>query len=88
MQMTNKGQLGGLATTVIIFVVVVVAIAMGATILDNIQDTQTTGSYAYNATNNGLSSMDTFSDQLPTLAIVIVAGVIITVLATAFVLRS
>ena len=88
MQMTNKGQLGGLATTVIIFVVVVVAIAMGATILDNIQDTQTAGSYAYNATNNGLSSMDTFSDQLPTLAIVIVAGVIITVLATAFVLRG
>ncbi len=80
-RLNKKGyQVGDLLPLAITFVVVAVAISLGAQVLSDIQDTQTTDDYAYNATGYGLSSMNTLAKWLPTIALVIVIAVIIGVL--------
>ena len=79
-KMCKKAQMGGFDSVVVSFIVVVIVIALGATILSNIRDTQgssSTPNTAYNVSTQGLSSMKTFGDQLPTIAIVAVAGLIL-----------
>jgi len=66
----------------IVFVVIAIVLAFGSQILDDLQDQQTTSSYAYNVTGKGLESLQTFSNWLPTMALVIVASVIIGILVT------
>ena len=77
----RKGAMpvGGLATMATILVAVAITIAMGALVLTNIQQTDTIveNSTAYNATQAGLDSMDTFADWLVIIAIVIVAVVVL-----------
>lgn len=77
----KKGyQVGDLLPLAIVFVVVAVAISLGADVLDDIQSTQTTDSVAYNATGYGLTAMNTFAKWLPTIALVVVIAVIIGIL--------
>ena len=73
----------------IAFVVVTIAIAMGANVLSQIQAGEVTGvagcnatvttgcGYSYNATDNGLASLDELSSWLPTIALIVAAAVII-----------
>jgi hypothetical protein len=77
------GNLTGLA---IVLVVATIALGMGALVLDEIQDTGsiTDGSYAYNATEEGLSGLDTASGFLPVIAIVVVAAIIIGIVVSSF----
>ena len=78
---SKKGyQTGDLLPLTIIFVVVAVAISLGAQVLNDIQSTQTINSTAYNATGYGLSSVNTFAKWLPTIALVVVIAVIIGIL--------
>lgn len=60
-------------------VIVSLAIMYGlmANVLTGIQDTQTAGTIAHNASEHGLTSINTFSQWNPTLAIIVVAVVII-----------
>ena len=77
----KKGyQVGDLLPLAITFVIVAVAISLGADVLDDIQDTQTVDSIAYNATGYGLQSMNTLAKWLPTIALVVVIAVIIGIL--------
>tara|TARA_Y100000310_G_C20639552_1_gene793110 strand:+ start:548 stop:835 length:288 start_codon:yes stop_codon:yes gene_type:complete len=77
----KKGyQIGDLLPLAITFVVIAVAISLGADVLDDIQGTQDANSTAYNATGYGLQSMNTFAKWLPTIALVIVIAVIIGIL--------
>ena len=73
-------QVGDLLPLAITFVVVAVAISLGADVLDDIQGTQTANSIAYNATGYGLTSMNTLAKWLPTIALVVVIAVIIGIL--------
>ena len=62
----KKGYtVGELLPIAITFVVIAVAISLGADVLDDIQGTQTLDSVAYNATGYGLTSMNTFGKWLP-----------------------
>ena len=70
-------QLAGIAIT---FVVVAFVVSMGATILGDLQAEQTADSYEYNVTGEGLEAMETFGQWLPTLALVVIAAIIIGVL--------
>jgi hypothetical protein len=74
-------DLGNLGTISVAFVFVAVVLGIGGTILSDVQDTQTASSYAYNATSQGLESVDTLSQWLPTIAIVLAASVVIGALA-------
>lgn len=81
--MNKKGYtIGDLLPIGISFVVIAVALAIGAVVLAEVQssDSITSGSYAYNATDSGLQAVDEFSSWLPTLAIVVVAAIILGVL--------
>ena len=73
--------LAGLAIT---FVVITIIISFGATILDDIQDDQTSGDSDYNASDKGLEALTTFADWLPTLALIVVAAVIIGIIVRYF----
>jgi len=60
------------------FVVITIAISLGATVLNDIRDTQgTAANLDYNITTKGLESLTTFGDWLPTIALVVIIAVII-----------
>ena len=63
---------GALALLVLVFIV-----SVGAKILMTIQGTQTANAWDYNVTGQGLSAFSTFGQWFSTIAIVIVAVVII-----------
>lgn len=75
------GDLPNIAIALVIFAVV---LGIGATILDNIQDTQTTDGYAYNASLGGLQGLDTMADYQTTIAIVAVAAVVVGIILVFF----
>ena len=64
------------------FVVIAFVIAMGSEILQDLYDDQTANSYARNATGEGLESLEELGSWLPTLALVVIAAIIIGVLVT------
>lgn len=79
----RKGYgVGDLMPLALTFVVVAIAIAIGAAVLTDVRDssTFTSNDYGYNATAKGLESMATFGNWLPTLALVVIAAIIIGVL--------
>lgn len=77
----SVSQMGGLALA---FVIVAIVIGIGATILTQVRGTQTVNSIPYNASTSGLTGMDTMSDWLPTIAVIIAAAVVIGVIVRYF----
>lgn len=79
----KKGfALSDMSGIVITMVVVVIVLGLGLTILEGIMDNQTPAGNAYNATSAGVSALATFTDYLPTIAIVIVAALVLGILIT------
>ena len=64
----------------IIFVVTTIVLSYGGVVISSVQATQTANSYAYNISGNGLTSLNTFGTNLPLLATIVVAAIIITIL--------
>jgi hypothetical protein len=77
-------DLGDLAVLGLTFVVVTIVLSIGAAITNQVRDTQTANSYAYNVSNYGLSGLNTFGTWLPIVAIAIVATVIIGIIMKGF----
>lgn len=75
------GDLPGIAIALVIFAVI---LGVGATILDNVQDTQTADGFSYNATQGGLEGLDTMADYQTTISIVAVAAVVIGIILVFF----
>lgn len=74
--MQHKGfSIAALGSLAIIFVVVTIIIAFGAQILGEFDFDA--GTYEANVTTSGLSALGTFGDWLPTLALVVIAAIII-----------
>jgi len=81
MKMSKKGfQLTEVPSLVIVFVVVAVVMGIGATILSQVQTTQTTNSLPYNITGQGLTSVSTLSGWQSTWAIIVAASVVLSIL--------
>ena len=81
LQMSKKGfQLTEVPSLVIVFVVVAVVMGIGATILSQVQTTQTTNSLPYNITGQGLTSVSTLSGWQSTWAIIVAASVVLSIL--------
>jgi len=74
----RKGQslaaLGGIA---IMFVVVAIIISFGSDIVGQIRNDTNDGTWEENISTSGLNALATFAEWLPTIALVVVAGVII-----------
>ena len=68
----------------IAFVVFVVTLAIGGSILTGVQNTQTVGSTAYSATSAGLAGIKNSSDLTPVVGVVLGAVVVLGLLLSAF----
>jgi len=89
MTINKKGyQLRDLLSVGLILVVATIAIAIGADVIDEVQDDQTANSYAANVSSNGLQSMDELGSWLPTIALVVAASIIIGTLVYSFAFRK
>lgn len=79
----RKGlSIGSLTPIAVAFVVIAFTVSMGAEILQSLYDDQTDDSYAKNATSEGLESLEELGSWMPTLALVVIAAIIIGVLVT------
>lgn len=85
---TAKYQVQDLAGFAVIMVVVAVIIAFGQKILTDVGAGFTANTYEANSTTQGKAALGKFSDYLPTVAIVIVAGVLIAILYNVFLRRA
>jgi hypothetical protein len=83
--MVQLNQFAGIAIT---FVVLAIVIGIGGTVLDEIDDTQTTNGIAYNATQDGLAGIETFGEWLPTIAVILASALVIGIIASYFYMRS
>jgi len=83
--MNKKGQLASAPNTILTFVVVALVIAVSGMVLGGIKDTLTPDSAETNATIKGLEGVAKFSTFLPTIAIVLVAALLISIVVGAFV---
>ena len=73
-----KGQaLGGLSNSAIAVLLLILVVAVGATVLQTIQGTQTTDAADYNITGQGLSALSTYGDFFSVIVVVVVFAVII-----------
>ena len=70
----------GLASSAIALVVLAVVLGVGATVLSNVQTTQTSGTIAYNVTGQGLTAMNTYGTWLTTIAVISAAAVVLALL--------
>ena len=94
----KKGQAANILSqapaAVIILVIIAVVIGVGATVLDEVSVTQQTSGgvnetgAAFNATADGLSGLTTFSSFQPTIAVIVVAVIVIGLLLGGFAIVS
>lgn len=78
MKHTRKGQaLGGLSSSAIAVLVLILVVAVGATVLQTIRGTQTENASDYNVTTAGLTSLVTYSDFFSVIVVIVVFAVII-----------
>lgn len=73
-------RLEDLSGIAIVFVVLAIILGIGATILTSVQEGQTANTYAYNATESGLEALDELAGWQTTLAVIVVAAVVIGVI--------
>jgi hypothetical protein len=77
-KLTKKGfNITEVPTLAIVLMVIAVVLGIGATILDQIQDTQTSNSLPYNITQSGLESQEDLSDWQPTWVVIVAAAVVL-----------
>ena len=70
------------------FVVFVVTVSIGGSILAGVQSSQTAASVAYNATGKGLDGIANLAAQSPVIGTILAAVVIIGLLMSAFMRRD
>lgn len=73
-----------LAPIAISFVVIAIVLGIGATVVEDVQDTQTENGTAYNASASGMEAIDTLADWLPTIGVIVAAAVVIGIIVAYF----
>ena len=82
--MNKKGllaELGVLPKAAVMFVVAAIVIGLGAGVMSNVQAGQSSGTAAYNASTFGLTSVNTLATNMPTIATVVAAALIISIVS-------
>ena len=80
-------RLQDLAGIAIIFVTVAIVIGIGADVITNIRGTEANYTVKYNTTKYGLEGLEELASWLPTIAIVVVAAVVIGIISLYFAMR-
>lgn len=78
-KMGKKGQMGlsQLPSVAVVFVLLIVTVAIGAYVTNQVGDQLPAGSTAANVTSNGESAFDVFSSWFSILVVIVVAAVVI-----------
>lgn len=77
-QLTKKGfQITEVPSLVVVLLVIAIVMGIGATILAQVQQTQTTGSLPYNITQDGLDGQADLSNWQGTWVVIVAAAVVI-----------
>ena len=76
----STDAMSGLASSAIALLILSITLGIGATVLANIQSTQTTNGIAYNISDQGLTSMNTYGTWLSTIAVISAAAVVLALL--------
>lgn len=87
-KMGRKGQalgLGSLAQAVVLFGGIAITLGVVATVLTQVQNTQTANTFAFNATQGGLEGVNQITQFEATIGLVIAAAVIISLVFGALV---
>ena len=87
-KLARKGQLGLAIPAVITLVAIAVVVGVGLTVLSEVQSTQTANSAAFNATGDGISGLATFSSFQTTIAVIVVAVIVIGLLLGGLAVRA
>lgn len=80
----KKGQLNTLAPAILALVFAAILLVLGLVITQELRDTQTAGSTAYDAANETVVGLATFSDFWVIIVLAVVAVVVIGLLLTVF----
>jgi hypothetical protein len=72
----------------LVLTVSIIAISIGADVVDNVQADQTSGTYAYNISESGLEGIGELGDWMPTIGLVVAASIVIGVLVYSFAMRQ
>ncbi len=81
---TGKKGLLGSANLIIGFVVLAIVAAVGALVIQNVQNTLTAGTAAANVTRDTLTGFNNFASLLPVVGIVLAAALILGLIFLAF----
>lgn len=80
----KRGQLAGLPIAIISLVVTIIVFVLGLVIVQELRDTQTGGTEAYEAANDSLVGLGDFADFIPIIVIAIAAGVVVAIVLGSF----
>lgn len=80
----KKGQLGGMSTAILALVVAAIFLVLGLVITQELRDTQTAGTEAFDAANQTVVGLGTFGDFWTIIVLAVVATVIIGLLVAGF----
>lgn len=84
----QRFTISDLTGVAIAIMVAAIVLGVGATILDNIQTTQTVNSTGFNTTGSGLTGLNTLASYIPTIALVAVAAIVVGIVLVFFSRRN
>lgn len=76
-KMKRGFALGSISAVAVIVLVAIIAIAMGIRILTNLRTSVTSDTNATRVVNDGINTIEQMSSWLPTVGLVVMAGIII-----------
>lgn len=87
--MNKKGYtVKDLLPIALLLTVTIIAVSIGADVVNDVHSDQTADSYAANISESGLEGMDELGSWFPTIGLVIAASIVIGVLVYSFAFRN
>ena len=83
-KLQNKGQVQTLAPAILALVFAAIVLVFGLVISENLRDTQTAGSDAFEAANDTIIGLSTFADFWEIIVLAIVITIVIGLLLVVF----
>jgi len=81
---SNRGQLGNLAPAILALVFAAIVLVFGLVMTQELRDTTTAGSEAFDAANKTVIGLGTFADFWEIIVLAVVIGVVIGLLLVVF----
>ena len=80
----KRGQLGGMALSVLSIGVAIIVLVLTLVITQELRDTQTAGTEAFNAANESVVGLGTFGDFVTIIVLALVAGIVLGIIFGVF----